>query len=49
VLATIAEERVGVWGVDQEPVLVDWRAPVAEPSTGPPVRFRWASSDAGTS
>ncbi|MDE0893482.1 MAG: AAA family ATPase, partial [Acidimicrobiales bacterium] len=30
--------RVGVWGVDQEPVLVDWRAPVAEPfyrATGP--------------
>ena len=29
---------VGVWGVDQEPVLVDWRAPVAEPfyrATGP--------------
>ena len=22
--------RVGVWGVDQEPVVVDWRAPVAE-------------------
>ncbi|MBT5569559.1 MAG: AAA family ATPase [Acidimicrobiaceae bacterium] len=30
--------RVGVWGEDQEPVLVDWRAPVAEPfyrATGP--------------
>ena len=30
--------RVGVWGLDQEPVLVDWRAPVAEPfyrATGP--------------
>jgi len=30
--------RVGVWGVDQEPVVVDWRAPVAEAfyrATGP--------------
>ena len=30
--------RVGVWGIDQEPVVVDWRAPVAEAfyrATGP--------------
>lgn len=43
--------RIGVRADDTEhtPILIDWRAPVARPSTSPPATRRWTCAAAGTS
>ena len=41
--------RVGVWDEEQDPVVVDWRAPVAEAFYRALVWRPWASSAAATS
>jgi len=41
--------RLAVADDQSEPVVIDWRAPVAEPFTGRPAASRWDCSAAGTS
>jgi len=40
--------RLGISGDDVDPLVVDWRAPVPSPSTGPPAASPWTSSCAAT-